>query len=75
MARTKLKKIPVGTSSESPHIGSRKRYRVQIEGKWYEGTFSKQWFGWQFDGYGNSGIQLNMIDKVFEIVEVKPEKK
>ncbi len=72
---TRLKKIPVGTSSESPHIGARKRYRVQIEGKWYEGTFSKQWFGWRFDGYGDSGMQLNMIDKVYEIVEVKPTRK
>lgn len=63
-----LKKIPVGSSSESSHIDSRKRYRVKIEGRWYEGSFSKQWFGWRFDGYGTSGIQLNLVDQVYEIV-------
>ena len=75
MAETKLKKIPVGSSSESSHIDSRKKYRVKIEGKWYEGSFTKQWFGWQFEGYGNSGMQLNMIDQVYEIVRIDPNKK
>jgi hypothetical protein len=75
VAETKLKKIPVGSSSESSHIDSRKKYRVKIEGKWYEGSFSKQWFGWNFDGYGSSGMQLNMIDQVYEIVRVDPTKK
>jgi len=64
----KLKKIPVGATSTSPHIDSRKRYRVKIDGSWYEGSFSKQWFGWLFEGYGSSGIQLNLIDAVYEIV-------
>jgi len=66
-----LKRIPVGGSSESTHLSPRKRYRVKIEGRWYEGQFSKQWFGWQFDGY-QSGIQLNLIDEVFEIVTARP---
>jgi hypothetical protein len=68
MESGRLKKIPVGASSESSHIDSRKRYRVRIEGQWYEGSFSKQWFGWRFDGYGSSGMQLNLIDQVYEIV-------
>jgi hypothetical protein len=68
MPGRQLKKIPVGGSSESSHIDSRKKYRVFIEGKWYEGFFSKQWFGWNFEGYGNSGMQLNLIDQVYEIV-------
>ncbi len=67
-AKRKLKKIPVGTASTSSHIDSRKRYRVKIEGRWYEGSFSKQWFGWRFDGYGSSGMQLNLLDEVYEIV-------
>jgi hypothetical protein len=68
MADRSLKKIPVGSSSVSPLIDSRKRYRVRIEEEWYEGSFSKQWFGWQFDNYGNSGIQFNLIDEVYEIL-------
>ncbi len=67
-AKALLKKIPVGTSSESRHIDSRKRYRVKIQGRWYEGCFTKQWFGWKFEDYGTSGLQLNLIDEVYEIV-------
>jgi len=72
-----LKKIRVGTSSESSEINSLKRYRVRIEGRWYEGNFRKEWFGWKFEGYGPSGIQLNLVDEVYEIVpkEKKGEKK
>jgi hypothetical protein len=63
-----LKKIPLGTSSLNSHIDSRKRYRVRIDGKWYEGGFSKAWFGWSFDGYRGTGMQLNLIEEVYEIV-------
>lgn len=64
---TSLKKIKVTGSSENTQINSRKRYRVKIDGVWHEGQFSKQWFGWQFDGV-ERGIQLNLIDEVYEIV-------
>ena len=72
--KQKLKRIVVGSSSKSGDIASRKRYRVRIDGEWYEGQFSKQWFGWQFDGY-RSGIQLNLIDEVYEILITAPPKK
>ena len=75
MDQPRLKKIPVGSSSESGRIDSRKRYRVKIDGAWYEGSFSKQWFGWRFDGFGKAGIQLNLIDAVYEIVsETRPRR-
>lgn len=70
-----LKKIRIGSSSESAEIHARKRYRVRIESRWYEGTFRKEWFGWKFDDYGPSGIQLNLIDEVFEIVPEGKKKK
>lgn len=69
MGQRQLKRIPVGSSSESCHINPRRRYRVRIARKWYEGAFSKQWFGWRFDGCGTAGMQLNLIDQVFEVVE------
>jgi hypothetical protein len=69
----KLRRVPVGSSSQSSDIQARKRYRVKIDDEWYEGSFSRQWFGWQFDGYRN-GIQLNLIDEVFEIESPKPPK-
>ncbi len=62
-----LKKIRVGSSCQSGEIRSQKRYRVKIDGQWYEGFFSKQSFGWNFDGYGSSGMQLNLIDAVYEL--------
>ena len=74
MEKPKFKKIAVGGSSENSHIDSRKRYRVKIEGRWYEGCFSKQWFGWRFDNYGTSGLQLNLIDAVYEILSPGPRR-
>ncbi len=73
-AAKELKKIPVDSSSESSAIDSRKQYRVKIEGTWYEGSFSKQWFGWKFEGYGSSGLQLNLIDEVYEILRPPKDK-
>ncbi len=67
MTRTTLRRIPVGSSSESSQIDSRRRYHVRIDGRWYTGSFSRQWFGWRFDDYRTSGLQLNLIEQVFEI--------
>lgn len=75
MAQRRLKKIPLGTSSESSHINPRRKYRVRIEDRWLEGSFTKRWFGWCFEGVGDSGVQLNLIDQVYEIVETPPKKK
>jgi CheY-like chemotaxis protein len=63
----RMKRIVVGSSSESPHIRSQKKYRVRIGNKWFEGAFSKRWFGWLFDDFGDTGMQLNLIDEVFEL--------
>ena len=69
-----LKKIPVGGSSESSHITATKRYRVKIDGQWYEGCFTRRWFGWNFEGYCDSGMQLNLLDAVYEICPAEPAK-
>ena len=69
--KVKLKKIKIGGTCQSGEISYRKRYRVKIDGEWYEGMFSKQWFGWCFDNYGQSGKQLNLIDEAYEIVPIK----
>ena len=63
-----LRRVRVGGTSQSGDIHARRRYKVKIDGEWFEGQFSRQWFGWQFDGYRN-GIQLNLVDEVFEIIE------
>lgn len=69
-----LKRIPVGSSSQSPHISPRKRYRVKIDGQWFEGYFSKQSFGWNFVDYRSYGMQLNLIDAVYELPSPKPKR-
>jgi CheY-like chemotaxis protein len=63
-----LKRIIVGSSSESSHINAQREYKVRIGPRWYEGRFSKRWFGWLFENYGDTGMQLNLIDEVFEVV-------
>ena len=67
-AEAGLKRIVVGSSSESGHISAQRKYRVRIGPRWYEGRFSKRWFGWLFEDFGDTGLQLNLIDEVFEVV-------
>jgi CheY-like chemotaxis protein len=65
------KRILVGSSSESAKISSHHKYRVRIGKNWYEGAFSKRWFGWNFDGIEPSGMQLNLIDEVYELPKAR----
>ncbi len=74
MAKRRLKKTPVGTSCQSGAITARKTYRVKIDGRWYEGRVTKESFGWNFDNYGSSGMQLNLIDAVYEIQKPSPRR-
>jgi len=67
-----LKRIVVGSSSETSKINAHRKYRVRIGRDWYEGIFSKRWFGWNFEAFGPSGMQLNLIDEVFELPRTRP---
>jgi len=69
-----MKRIIVGSSSESTQISARRKYSVRIGPQWYEGSFSKRWFGWHFDNFGDTGMQLNLIDEVFEVTKGSPKK-
>lgn len=42
-------------------------YLALIHGEWYMGTFSETWYGWNFDAWGTSGIQLDLIEDLYEI--------
>lgn len=61
-----LDKFPKGRSqrksSEDDRINSADSYLVKIGKGWYAGRFSKQWYGWNFDNWGCSGIQLDSIE-------------
>jgi hypothetical protein len=72
----KLKRIKIGGKSESNEISDRKHYRVKIDGDWYEGTFSKKWFGWNFeDSKGQIQMQLNLLDEAYEVVPIQVKDK
>jgi len=69
-----LKRIVVGSSSETSSISAQRKYRVRIGREWLEGVFTKRWFGWNFEPFGASGMQLNLIDEVFELPQTRPRR-
>lgn len=49
-----------GDGSNHPDIRLGKRYLAKIDGVFYTGKFSKQWYGFNFDdGWGRSGHQFD----------------
>ena len=62
-----LTEIPLDGTCQNSHISTRKEYLVRIYERLYSGTFSKQHYGWSFNNWGTSGIQLNSVDLVWEI--------
>ena len=72
----KLKKIDLSkiVECEHPDIKVGKSYRAKIEGDWYVGKFTRQWYGLNFDGgFYDAGHQLDYgdIEELYEIVEKK----
>lgn len=56
--------IPVdllaGNGQTPPGINARSRYLARIDDKWYAGGFSKQWYGYSFNGWGGgAGLQFD----------------
>jgi hypothetical protein len=66
----KLTRIHWGENPQTPLINEHRSYLVKIYGSWYAGSFSMQWYGWNFDNWGTSGIQLSpYITEVYLIEE------
>jgi len=75
----KLKKIdlpllPKGNiqrkDCRNSRIKKNKSYLIKIRGCWRAGKFSEQWYGWNFDNWGCSGIQLDSVEgPLYEIIE------
>jgi len=56
-------------SSKDDRFNEDSQYLVKIHGWWYAGQFSEVWYGWSFDNWGMSGMQLNSIDgPIYEII-------
>lgn len=47
-------------------ISARKWYLVISNGQPYLGKFTKEWYGWNFDGIYDAGEQLDYLDAVYE---------
>ena len=48
-----------GEESNHPDINTRSQYLAKIDGQYFAGQFSKVWFGWNFDGWHDVGLQLD----------------
>jgi hypothetical protein len=53
--------------SKDSRITAEGHYLARIFGEWYMGQFSEQWYGWSFQDWGTSGIQLDAIEDLYEI--------
>jgi len=65
-----------GNKSNHPDIKKEIQYLAKINKTWFAGFFSKQWYGWNFDGWYGVGIQFDTPGtnksrwkQLFEIVE------
>lgn len=74
----KLKKLDLtkGKDSNHPDIRTDTDYLCKIGERWYAGEFSKQWFGWSFDGwlgtpyqYDQPGTNSSDWKEIWEIIE------
>lgn len=62
-AKVALREIDLskGKESDHPDISLRKTYLALIDGEYFTGKFSRQWYGWNFDGwnYNPAGLQFD----------------
>lgn len=68
------KRIPISLrgsaddSCKSELISGKKTYMVKVDGGWYVGKFSKQWYGWNFEGGPyDAGVELDSVQLVYEM--------
>lgn len=55
--------------AESAHIKRGKDYLCRIRRGWFAGRFSREWYGWNFENWGATGIGLEAISEVY-LIEV-----
>lgn len=72
----KLKEIPLDGTCDNKHITTKKHYMIAYVGaydvlRYYSGQFEKQWYGWNFDGVYEAGVQLNDPD-ILALWEILP---
>ena len=74
-----LKEIDLSKSERCNHpdIKEKRYYLARINDKWYAGTFTKQWYGWNFDAVYDAGYQLDYggLQELYEIAGRKAGRK
>ena len=50
-------------------------YLAKIQSRWYAGTFTKQWYGWNFNAVYTAGYQYNYDgwEELYEIIDETPK--
>lgn len=60
---SEMKKVPGGNTRDGyyshPLLKEGIFYLAKIGGRWYAGTFTKQWYGWNFNAVYSAGHQLS----------------
>ncbi len=75
MRTPKLKKINLnkicGNGNEHPDIRRGVYYLIQYNGALYAGTFSRQHYGWNFNGVYGAGMQLTYpgLEAIWQIMK------
>jgi hypothetical protein len=73
-----VRKGGCGGRTDHPDIDLRKQYLIKYDGRFYAGDFSMQWYGLNFNGVYDAGLQYDAPgtnssswEAIWEIIEVK----
>ena len=59
MMTPKLIPLKLPIEKDDKRITLNKKYLVKYDGRWAIDTFSKQWYGWNFNGIYDAGLQVD----------------
>ena len=46
----KLKKIKLPLEAKDDRVNARRWYLARVDGSWFAGKFTREWYGWNFCG-------------------------
>ena len=78
-ARFKSLDLTKGEGHEHPDIKENTQYFAKIYGKFWQGTFNREWYGWNFNGwvnhlqYDKPGTNRSDWEEIWEILEPNKE--
>jgi hypothetical protein len=54
-----LRKLKLPIADHDERIRRDQLYLVKYDGRWDIGKFSEQWYGWNFGGFYDAGLQVH----------------